>query len=527
MIHEASYYARMAAGLYRYLRTPPIRDVAEEVQQRLLGREEAFLATARDVIFADRDNPYHRLLRAAGCTYSDLEAAVREQGLESALDALYRQGVYLSHDEFKGKVPVQRTGLEFSVTPDCFANPLAKGAIETSTSGSRSSGTKTYRSVEFIVYREAQETLLKSLLGLHTRPSVGLFHSLPATSGLRRSLMEARQGDPMEKWFTVAGHTPDARLYRAMTGLLTTEARLMAVRSCWPTYLPPNDFRPVAEWLARRRAEGAPCLVIGGVSRSVRVADAAIEGGLDIEGTAFIAGGEALTPAKRASIERTGSEVFSLYVIVEFGLVGFACRRLREENGVHVTRDSVAVIGRRRRAPLSGTEVNSLLLTTLLPFAPLVLINTEMDDAGILDDGRCDCPLAAFGYHQRILRLYSYGKLTGSGTTLEGGDLLRILEEVLPARFGGTPVDYQLVEREGPRQTDIELRVNPRLAGLAEATLREFFLAQVRSLWGGSLTRREWTHTGAFRVVLAEPLTTKSGKVLPLHLLSEGPPQET
>jgi len=283
----------------------------------------------------------------------------------------------------------------------------------------------------------------------------------------------------------------------------------------------------VAEWLARRRGQGARCLVTGGVSRSVRVAAAAIECGLDIEGTAFLASGEALTTAKRAVIERTGSEVLSLYVISEIGSVGIACRKLREDNGVHVTLDTVAVIGRRRPAPLSGVVVDSLLFTTLLPFAPLVLINVEMDDAGALDLGPCDCPLAAFGYHQRIRRLYSYGKLTGQGATLEGNDLLRILEEMLPARFGGSPVDYQLVEREGPHQTEIELRVHPRIPGLSEQLVRDFFLGQIRALWGGSLTRREWTHTAGFRVVFAEPLTTLTGKVLPLHLLGEGTPPES
>jgi hypothetical protein len=32
-----------------------------------------------------------------------------------------------------------------------------------------------------------------------------------------------------------------------------------------------------------------------------------------------------------------------------------------------------------------------------------------------------------------------------------GTDLLRLIDEVLPARFGGAPTDYQFVEREDER----------------------------------------------------------------------------
>jgi hypothetical protein len=235
----------------------------------------------------------------------------------------------------------------------------------------------------------------------------------------------------------------------------------------------------------------------------------------------FVASGEALTPAKRAVIERAGAEAIPRYIMGEIGPAGMACRNLRPDNAVHVTRDTVAVISRERPAPLSGAPVESLLFTTLLPFAPLLLVNVEMDDAGHLETVACDCPLGALGYSQRIRELHSYGKLTGQSATLEGSELLRVLEELLPARFGGNPTDYQLVEREGRGQTDVELRVNPRLAGLSGSEVRAFFLDQLRLLWGGSLMRREWIHSEGFRVVLAEPIATSTGKILALHLLGE------
>jgi hypothetical protein len=524
MLREARYYSRLARGVHRFLRTSPAADPAALVREQLEQREARFLSTVREVIFANPRNPYRRLFHAAGCTFHDLEATVRSDGLEPTLDALYRSGVYLTHDEFKGKQPVRRGNLEMPVTADDFANPLVRGGLETCTSGSRSAGVKTSRSVPFLIYREALDRLWMDRLGLAGRPQMGLYHSLPAMSGVYRAIVAARHAVPMERWFTVAGEGLERRAYQLMTGLLIREARLLGVPACRPTYLQPNDFGPVAEWLARQRERGVRCVVSGGVSRSVRVAAAASERGLNIEGTAFVASGEAMTRAKRVVIEATGSEAFSLYVVMEIGPVGISCRNLRDDNGVHVFRDSVAVISRRRQAPLSGTTVDSLLLTTLLPVAPLVLINVEMDDCGTLESLPCDCGLAGFGYHQRIRGLYSYGKLTAQGATLVGTDLLRILEEDLPVRFGGTPTDYQLVEYEGARQTEMQLRVHPRLAIGSEQLVQDYFLGQVRLLWGGSLMRREWMYTQAVRVVFAEPIAGRSGKVLALHLLREGTP---
>ena len=42
----------------------------------------------------------------------------------------------------------------------------------------------------------------------------------------------------------------------------------------------------------------------------------------------------------------------------------------------------------------------------------------------------------------------SHEKLTAGGMTLLDTDVIRLLDEVLPARFGGAPTDYQLVEHE-------------------------------------------------------------------------------
>jgi hypothetical protein len=123
------------------------------------------------------------------------------------------------------------------------------------------------------------------------------------------------------------------------------------------------------------------------------------------------------------------------------------------------------------------------------------------------------------GLSQQVDEIFSYGKLTGQGTSLMAGDVLGILERVMPERFGGVPSDYQLVEGEGSGQTEIELRVNPRLGLPSEDEVKQFFLSHLNRVWGGSTTNRLWTQTGSLRVVFAAPYVTGGRKVHALHLL--------
>jgi hypothetical protein len=210
--------------------------------------------------------------------------------------------------------------------------------------------------------------------------------------------------------------------------------------------------------------------------------------------------------------------MYSRYHITEIGNIGHACRQMQSENAVHVYTDAVAVIGHRRLAALSGIEVNSLLFTTLLPHAPRVLINVEMDDSGLIAAARCDCAFTRAGLSTVIHDVASFGKLTGHGVTLIGTDIVAILEERLPAALGGRVGDFQLVEREAGRQTQIVLRVSPRVPASTES-VRRCFLDELRRGWGGAYAAGSWTYADAIDVVVAEPLAGRTGKIFPLHLL--------
>jgi len=516
---EIRRYGRMAINMFDLARAPGIADPVDALRRNLANREANFLALVAAGIYARPENPFYKMLRLARCEYADLERGVKRDGLEATLEELLRAGVYVSHDELKGTIPILRSGEVIASNERSFNNPSIPKQFETRSGGSRSKGTWTLHSVPSQVYWEQYHGVLARELGIQADPFIVIVGILPSMAGFVLALRGPRFGWNVERWYAVGGNLKDSGHYRALTTMMVLIGKLAGAPCPFPTYLPENDFSPIAEYIARRKAEGKRSCIGGYLSPAVRVAAAAAEKGLDISGTIFSVGGEALTPAKRAVIEAAGGEVYPFYSIVEFGPVGYACSRMKTGNCVHLFEDSVAAISRKRLAPLSETEVNSLLFTSITPFASRVLINAEMDDSGIIENVQCDCLFGQIGFKRQIRDIASYGKLTGQGMTLAGTNVVRILEEALPRRLGGRPGDYQLVEEEGGAQTVVTLRISPRVGRVNTDEARDCFLDELKRHYGGALAARTWRHAEGVRVVVAEPLATQTGKVLPLHLL--------
>ena len=493
------------------------------LRDQLENRSSRFLDRLRRIVFANPQHPYFKMFEEARCSFDDVNGLVQERGLEPALEILRQSGVWLSHDEFKGKAPIVRSGRHIDSETASFENPLAPGTWATSSSGSRSAGTRVLKSLSFMAHRNCYEVMGFREFDFANRQWISLAPILPAQWGPMRPILAHKLGLRAEHWYAAGGSLRDAGHYRAVTRFLVAEARLLGVPMPPLSFLPPNDFTPVAEDIARARSAGRLSLATGMVSSCVRVAAAAIEKGFDISGTRFCTAGEALTDAKAEVVRRAGAEAFATYWISELGLVGSSCSQTGGANRVHLFHDAVAAITHRHAAPGTDAEVSSLLFTSLLPFAPFFVINLEIGDHGVFHPASCDCEFSRAGFTTMISDIYSFTKLTGYGTTLVGTDILRILEEALPARFGGSPGDYQLVEQEARTETRIVLRVNPRIGNVPVAEVRDFFLREIRKLFGGSLTSRTWSHADSVEVLLEAPIAGRTGKILPLHLI--GPEQ--
>ena len=72
------------------------------------------------------------------------------------------------------------------------------------------------------------------------------------------------------------------------------------------------------------------------------------------------------------------------------------------------------------------------------------------------------------------------GKLNAGGMTFLDTDVIRILEADLPARFGGGPTDYQLLEEErGDGRPRVVLVVRPEGGPLDSAAVAAWFLGRL------------------------------------------------
>ena len=126
----------------------------------------------------------------------------------------------------------------------------------------------------------------------------------------------------------------------------------------------------------------------------------------------------------------------------------------------------LAAVTRPHEGGVPGAE--ELLLTSLLPCSPKLMINVETGDAAVVTKRSCGCPLGEAALDTHFQGIRSYEKMTGEGTTFLGAELEDLLEDVLPAEFGGAPTDYQFVEEsEGPL-VRLTLVASPRLGELDE-----------------------------------------------------------
>src|SRR5207249_1754549 len=159
------------------------------------------------------------------------------------------------------------------------------------------------------------------------------------------------------------------------------------------------------------------------------------------------------------------------------------------------------------------------LVSSLRPTAPFIMLNVSLGDRADLTERACGCALEQLGWTRHLHDVRSYAKLTAGGMTFFDTDVLRVLEQTLPTRFGGGPTDYQLVEEQtAAGHTRIRLLVHPRVGPLDDAAVADVFLS---AIGGGSGVERimelQWRRAGLLSVSREAPRVTSTGKILHLH----------
>jgi hypothetical protein len=223
-------------------------------------------------------------------------------------------------------------------------------------------------------------------------------------------------------------------------------------------------------------------------------------------------------------LEKAGTEARPDYGGIEMGQVGEACVAPAAPDDLHLMDDIHAVIQPGADGPPRGLPPHALLLTSLRRTAPLLFLNVSLGDGATLERRQCGCPMEAHGWTRHLRDVRSFEKLTSAGMTFLDADVIRILDETLPARFGGVPGQYQLLEEERPDgRPRVRLLVHPAVGPLDPGLVREAFLAALASASEADRSMAAtWRQAGLVEVERRPPVTETIGKIL--HLRTSGRP---
>jgi hypothetical protein len=505
------------ASYSQALRCPPTLEQARfGLARRRQERAAVFLSEVRQQVFTRPDQPYARLLGAAGCSYGDLERLVRTEGLEGALVALLRQGVYLTEPELKGRRPVVRGSLTFPVR---FRDLRRIGQFVTGPDGRR-------QTRYGAMFREVAEDALLSL---------------EALGGLTwRHGYWGNLGDTALLWFvryTGAGCRPARWFTRIDPGAPRTEisARLLA-RYLQPlaglagvtlpalTYVPLTRPDAIVEWLRSELTAGKTPQFCGAVSLAMAVSERAEQLGVDLRGAHLGAGSEPLTEPRHQFLAGRWARIVPNYFSKETGPIAYGCTRPEGVDDLHFYDDYHAIVQRAADQVIDDHPAAALYLTSLRPSWPYLLINASVADRGEVSTSRCGCPLEALGWRTRLQAVRSFGRLKLAQLTIADDLLITLLEQCLPAWFGGRAGSYQLVEEQLQIDGQRRLRLLVDAAISAEpAQIRQRLLDAMAEL-GAPL--HQLSNDQRWLVVeRGSPLLTEGGKIYPIRHLGQASSQ--
>ena len=523
LFKKVSKYWRFVTGLKGFLKVPlsteRCYDIIKKGQE---NRERNLLYIIKKTVYDNENSPYLKLLRLAGCGYDDFERMVRSDGIESTLATLRNRGVYISCEEFKCKKSVIRDGRVFIFKESDFNNPLIAHNFEYTTGASRSRGTKV--TMNFARYEQyaAYNRLAVDAHGVSNSPVILWLPILPSAAALVTMLRLVKIGKTPIKWFSqiTAGKVKPSMAKRLAMFYTVFAGRLFGAAFPRPEYTDLDHSYEVSEYISEILKEGNGCIIETYTSSAVRACRAARERNIDISGATFFVGGEPLTEAKHREIHEAGAYAVNMYGGVDIGLIGYSCAAPEAAGEVHALTSRQAIIQHKRKAPYGEEEIDAFLLTSLCPTAGKILLNVESGDYGAIMARKCGCKLEGLGFRSHIYDIRGFDKLTGEGMTFIGTDLLRIIEEVLPAVYGGCSIDYQMIEEQDESgRTCISVVVNPDIVPLDEKKLIETILAELAK---GGDTRRMmaemWSQAKTLRVIRRRPYITQAGKFLPLHI---------
>jgi hypothetical protein len=514
---------RFLTALPGFLRTPlSIEAMRREVRERFVNRETNFVERFGEAMRLPR-SPYATLMKHAGCTEADVAAHVRADGIEATLLTLFRSGVYLTCDEFKGRRAVTRGSLVFTVNPASLINPNAVIHGLAESSGSR--GPRTPVPIDLAFVRDHAVNTHVALEAHGGREWTHAHHGVPGGTSVTNPLELAKGGSTPARWFTPIDLSTRELSPRYRWGVRSMRVVSYAagVQLPGPTHAPFDDPMPVVKWMTDEIARGRTPHMWGFASTAVMVCQAAADSGIELKGARFTMGGEPTSAARRSAVEAVGSTALPRMGATETDILSYACANPDAADDMHFFDDRHALVQPDRGSERPGVPRDAMLLTSLLASAPIRLLNVCMGDRTTISRKSCGCALEREGWGTHIRDVRSFEKLTAGGITLLDSDVIRVLEEVMPSRFGGRPVDWQLIERidgKGARP-EVALVVDPSVGAIDDKEVIAAFLAAIGGGNGGErLMEMQWRDAGVISIKREAPARTASGKIQHVASLS-------
>jgi hypothetical protein len=500
-----------------------LQRAGEQIRRDLDGREERFLATVRSGIYDHPKSPYLKLLRLAGCEFSDVQREVQRYGIEETLTRLAGEGVYFTVEEFKGKKDVIRGRHSFRVSPGSFDSLNRSAGYRTQSSGTSNQPIRSFVSLVLLSIRTPVSCVAFAAHGLFSCAHAMYDSILPGAGGINNLLIYSRMGITTDRWF--ARRVPITNRLERLYHCFTTQLIVLASRRFGsgfpkPEFLEHEEIEKIVHWAASRQIRQSGCCITTAASNAARIARTACHLGVSLEGTKFIVTGEPFTDTKREVIERAGAIGIPRYAYGGSVNIGFGCAGPLHTDEIHVNQHLLALISNPRRDTNAGSSVHPLLCTTLDPLFPRLLLNVENGDYGYLTRRDCGCALEKTGLSLHLHHIRSFEKFTSEGMNFFYGDLYELFEKMFPCEFGGGPGDYQLVEEEdGTGQTRLTLVVDPQVKDLDEKRILARLRVELSKRSRGDRFMTDvWARAGTFKLKRTAPYASPRGKVLPLHI---------
>jgi hypothetical protein len=494
----------------------------EEIKKAFDDREKRFLELVRSRVFERPTSPYLKLLRVAGCEFSDLQREIRRSGIEATLKRLAREGVYFTSEEFKGKKEVIRSGQSFRVVPELFGHRGVSAGYQTQSSGTTNDPIRSFVSLDLLRIRTPATYFFFVAHDLFSHAHAMYDAILPGSAGINNLLIYAKMGVLADRWF--ARKVPIKNKLESIHHSLTTQLVVLAAKYFHPSFPRPEfidscETDRIVRWTAKHQAGKKASCITTAASNATKIACIACELGISLEGTKFIVTGEPFTESKKEVLQKAGATATPRYAYGGSINIGFGCANPLHTDEIHVNQHQLALFSNPRLVEKNNPCLRPLLCTTLDTTFPRLLLNVESGDYGYLTHRDCGCALEKAGLTLHLHHIRSFEKFTSEGMNYFYGDLFVLFEDTLPAEFGGGPGDYQLVEEEDSKsQTRLTLVVHPGVGELNEQRL----LARLRAALadgsrGNRFMTRVWQDAGTFRVKREVPYASARGKILPLH----------